>query len=914
MKRACNRVAEDALRFLLVLALLLAGVLGSAGRALAQGDGIEVTNLTPAAGGERFGTGVTLVSSAGGNFIVTDPLHDEGGVANVGAIYVYDGATLELIRTLKGSNAEDRIGSGGITPLANGKALVRSPQWNGERGAATIFDATAGPSQVVSAANSLVGATPGDKVGSSPPAVFFEGPAVNHLLLGSPDWNGGRGALTRIDLATGTPGVVSAQNSLVGAFPNDGVGQFMTISLVSGKYLARTPAWNGGRGAVTLGDGVSGIVGEVSATNSLVGEAAGDLVGQLGLALANGAFVTFTETWSEDRGAVTWVGANGVTGAVSATNSLVGSATDDFKDLDIVALSNGNVVVAADNWNQGRGAVIWVSGVQGKVGTVSAANALVGVDAQDRVGGTVRALPNGNYVVNSVAFSDTGAVTWGNGETGIVGTPSAANSLVGTDGFHIAGGPITILANSNYVVTHGSWGYVAGNAGAGPRGAATFGNGATGIKGVISDSNSLIGSTAGDRVGDGVVALANGNYVVKSPRWNERRGAVTWGNGATGISGVVSQSNSLVGSAPGDRVGENQAPFAAAVEDGAIAQEESAAQEGFADEGFILGSNNPILLDSATSNYIILSRFWNDNRGAATWASGESAITGVVSASNSLVGANPGDRVGEAAQALTGGDYLLRSPFWNGEVGAITFANGSTGTTGVIGTANSLVGSAAGDRVGDRAVLEVGGGNYVLISEEWNSQRGAVTWIDGASARTGTVSASNSLVGAAAGDFAGGATFHLSSPDLDYYVIGSPAWSGGRGASTWASSATGITGVISASNSLVGTNPGDRVGRNHQRTGDNYLVLSPDWNSESGAVTWAQGSKGVKGVVDAQNSVLGNTPDAQMSGGLVVATFNAHQGSVIVRRPADNMVTVLRAPWSGPVVEQTLIYLPTIQK
>ncbi|MFN8440810.1 MAG: hypothetical protein U0175_08580 [Caldilineaceae bacterium] len=46
----------------------------------------------------------------------------------------------------------------------------------------------------------------------------------------------------------------------------------------------------------------------------------------------------------------------------------------------------------------------------------------------------------------------------------------------------------------------------------------------------------------------GVTALGNGNYVVSNPGWNSRRGAVTWGNGATGVSGEVSSSNSLVGS------------------------------------------------------------------------------------------------------------------------------------------------------------------------------------------------------------------------------------------------------------------------------------------------------------------------------------------------------------------------------
>ena len=42
-------------------------------------------------------------------------------------------------------------------------------------------------------------------------------------------------------------------------------------------------------------------------------------------------------------------------------------------------------------------------------------------------------------------------------------------------------------------------------------------------------------------------ALTNGNYVVDSAHWNNYMGAVTWGSGTTGVVGVVSAANSLVG-------------------------------------------------------------------------------------------------------------------------------------------------------------------------------------------------------------------------------------------------------------------------------------------------------------------------------------------------------------------------------
>ena len=56
-----------------------------------------------------------------------------------------------------------------------------------------------------------------------------------------------------------------------------------------------------------------------------------------------------------------------------------------------------------------------------------------------------------------------------------------------------------------------------------------------------------------------MTALTNGNYVVRSPAWDNGAvadaGAVTLGSGTTGVSGAVSAANSLVGSTADDQVG-----------------------------------------------------------------------------------------------------------------------------------------------------------------------------------------------------------------------------------------------------------------------------------------------------------------------------------------------------------------------
>src|SRR5204863_5873758 len=91
-------------------------------------------------------------------------------------------------------------------------------------------------------------------------------------------------------------------------------------------------------------------------------------------------------------------------------------------------------------------------------------------------------------------------------------------------------------------------------------GAVTWGSGSAGVTGVVSPSNSLVGSTALDRVGyGGVTVLTNGNYVVDNYNWSRsgvaEAGAVTWGSGTSGISGAVSATNSLVGTTDHDEVG-----------------------------------------------------------------------------------------------------------------------------------------------------------------------------------------------------------------------------------------------------------------------------------------------------------------------------------------------------------------------
>ena len=307
-------------------------------------------------------------------------------------------------------------------------------------------------------------------------------------------------------------------------------------------------------------------------------------------------------------------------------STLTGSSPYDYVGEDpVIVLPDGNFLVVSYSWNNGTalraGAVTWVSATDGLDGEISAENSIVGTSEDDAVGGNVFVLANGNYLVASVSWHNNGveyagAVTWGSRDGTTHGPVSPANSLVGTTTFDYVGASVTVLANGNYLVVSPLW----NNGAATQAGAITWADGETGVAGAVSAENSLVGATAGDMLGNGVGyrehpwILANGNAVVLSPDWDNGdlvdAGAATWIDGTHGLIGTVSASNSLVGTHAGDRIGD-----------------------GYSYDGFF---------DLGNGRYAIVSPQWQRDgvarAGAITWGSDASGIAGPVSASNSLVG------------------------------------------------------------------------------------------------------------------------------------------------------------------------------------------------------------------------------------------------------------------------------------
>ncbi|MCX7671748.1 MAG: hypothetical protein N2439_16975, partial [Anaerolineae bacterium] len=314
-------------------------------------------------------------------------------------------------------------------------------------------------------------------------------------------------------------------------------------------------------GAITWGNGTAGVKGVVSAANSFIGSSPADSLGYSGgIVLANGHYVVRSPLWDNgaatDAGAVTWFnGTNGhawgrstVSGTIDSTNSLVGSSTSDAVGqaatlLNVDGAPNGNLVIASPNWNNGAstkaGAATFMNGSAassiGKAGVVSAANSLVGGSANDCVGsGGVTALSNGAYVVSSPnwvngTLTKAGAATWGNATTGVVGTVSASNSLVGRSANDLIGigGVYQFQVKAgeapsyDYVVRSPYWnGGTSGEIS--KAGALTWGNGTTGTTGTVSATNSAVGAYADQQLGMSMNFLpASKGLVVTVPSYND---------------------------------------------------------------------------------------------------------------------------------------------------------------------------------------------------------------------------------------------------------------------------------------------------------------------------------------------------------------------------------------------------------
>ena len=617
-------------------------------------------------------------------------------------------------------------------------------------------------------------------------------------------------------------------------------------------------------GSIRLYNGETGalICAYVGAANDRLGGSADPFFGSVVTSpvkiVGSGHAAVPCPNWNGNKGAVTWINKAGfVSGALSSANSIVGSSNNDFITINILVLNDGNYVIGTPGWSSNQGATTWVNGNTGQ-----------GLVADGTVNSTLSLTGAGSGASFGVFPASSKFVTLGSGGSTFCAAPMAGavnntNSLIG-GGFK----EFRLLPSGNFLI-------IASNV------SVTWCDGTTGKVGNVSSANSLTGPVADASNYGSVMVLANGNYVVVSPYFNNGRGAVTWGSGTAGVVGTIDATNSVIGTTgntsqfPGDSVGGGGS---------------------FSGQGVIALRNG---------HYVIASPNWGNLRGAVTWVNGTTGKTSdnssTISNANSLVGttqgtafdSNTGDRVGSTSSGAAVYDvgtgvtskYVVCSSNWGTGKGAVTLCSGTGGTVGEINLTNSLTGvtadsgfSVIGDRIGNNGIIPLTvTGNYLVRSTQFDSNKGAVTWGSFATGVVGTVNSSNSLIGAAgAPPFSGGGDSIGSSFVVELtngnYLVGSAQFSNGgshRGAVTWGSGATGISGVVSASNSIVGSVDSDNVGQQFVLLNNgNAVVYTPNWHNgginNAGAATWINGSNGQSitgfGPVTPANSVCGTVP------------------------------------------------------
>lgn len=675
-------------------------------------------------------------------------------------------------------------------------------------------------------------------------------------------------------------------STLKGGSANDNVGSGGTRVLPGGNFLVISPSWRNGAnasaGAVTFVNASTGLSGTVSALNSLVGIGNLDSSNRQVVVLNSGHYLVHSPLADlpglVNGGAITWGnGQVGVSGEISASNSLVSPNAAGFNGLSLAELTNGNFVLGLPLWNQ-VGAAVWCPGQSGCIGQVESNIALTGTTTSDLIGSRVTPLSNGHYVVSSTnwdgpAGANQGAVTWANGVTGLAGTVSSANSWIGSSpSDNISDGGVTALSNGNFVIASRSW----ANAGAVRAGAVTWVDGTGSSSGVVGPGNSMIGTQQDDGVGSIIVALSNGNYVVGAPNWNNPSavavGAARWGNGQVSTIGPLSSANAVVGTVAGDLA-------------------------------------NLQIETLPSGNYLLRAGTWDNglatDAGAAVWGNGQTGTTGIVSAAIALVGTTSGDQIGTAYKLLTNGNLLVGSGSWtNGSIagaGLLAFMNGSTGGTGVVSGSNAIIGTSTNDGVGLFSVA-LTNGNYLVLSHSWDGTAaniGAVTWGNGTTGTSGPVSTTNSVVGGSFNDGSSPIPALLTSKG-DAVIAMSGFDVPGRTDAGMMSLVKGngpSSAVLTTSNAYVGGSASEFMGTGVGTTvtpDDRLVIVSSNWDTgvaplNVGAICLLDATVPISGQSGDSSCITGTVAN---QGSSLKAAYSTLRQQLAVGKPAENVVVL----------------------
>ncbi len=473
------------------------------------------------------------------------------------------------------------------------------------------------------------------------------------------------------------------------------------------------------------------------------------LVQQGGTIAANGGRVVMSAAAA--KGVID--NAINLTGVVRANTIRQENGVVVIGAVDVDGGANGNVQLSgrieANGAGVGSGGAVSVAG--DRVTLASGAT----VDATSTAPGTT----GGQVTLKAATVINNAGVVDASGDRGgaiaVSGAVVLHQGTLKADGARDAGGQVGVAVTQNYVDTEGAktsaQGTRAGGtiAVTGGAGSAVFTSGtmsttaSAGVGGAITvtaptvsvvaatlDASGATGGgtikVGGDAKGQGTTPKADTVYVNAAAKlkadatvagnagsiavWSEKsttvrgtlsaRGGAAGGDGGTlevSSKGTSTFSGTADATAPKGKVGSLLIDPKDIVIDslGGISKTDfvdptPSVGNGFGSSSVIVLSNGNVVVTAPNNNAIA------SGAGAAYLFNGSTG--GLIS---TMTGLQANDHIGQSATALTNGNYVITSPQWNGNAGAVTWGSASTGVSGSTITAtNSVFGSVAGDRIG----------------------------------------------------------------------------------------------------------------------------------------------------------------------------------------------------------------------
>jgi filamentous hemagglutinin family protein len=340
---------------------------GQNGRLLLDPKNIEIVATAPsgasvlslsitALASRTFGsTGIGEVTNSGASIdrVYVANETDSTLATNAGAVRLFNSSTGELISTVTGTASGYKVGSGGVTNLDNGHLVVASPKWAGGYGAVSWMNGTTGllanGNAQVNVNNSMTGQSTSDALGSGGVVVLD----THDYVVISPN-----AKVSTTPLAY----VVTKVSGVNGSFYY-GDSTFDPLKM---SYSGNLTQYNSNWVENTI--------------NQPLPENAVKVV-----PLPGGKYVIARPSFSLYRGIVTFADGSFTGFKADGNNSLMGSFSrgqfgsfnayyspgDEIGSGGITVLSNGNYVVVSPNFAQYQGgkngAVTWLNGANGKI-------------------------------------------------------------------------------------------------------------------------------------------------------------------------------------------------------------------------------------------------------------------------------------------------------------------------------------------------------------------------------------------------------------------------------------------------------------------------------------------------------------------------------------------------------------------